>query len=197
MPEGGRLTIETSNAYVDDLVAQAFAIPAGQYVQVAVGDTGVGMTEEVIAKAFDPFFTTKEVGKGTGLGLSQVYGFVRQSGGHVKIYSEPGVGTTVKVYLPRHFGEPAAKRAERAPMVSHRGQKSEVILVVEDESRVRGVSVESLRHLGYTVVDAAGPAEALQLLESGLPCRSCSRTSSCPACPDANSPPGAPEESPT
>ena len=168
MADGGRLTIETSNAYVDDLVAQAFAIPAGQYVQVAVGDNGVGMTEEIIAKAFDPFFTTKEVGKGTGLGLSQVYGFVRQSGGHVKIYSEPGVGTTVKIYLPRHFGEPAAKRAERAPMVSHRGQKSEVILVVEDESRVRGVSVESLRHLGYTVIDAAGPAEALQLLESGL-----------------------------
>ena len=168
MADGGKLTIETSNAYVDDLVAQAFAIPAGQYVQVAVGDNGVGMTGEVIAKAFDPFFTTKEVGKGTGLGLSQVYGFVRQSGGHVKIYSEPGVGTTIKVYLPRHFGEPAAKRAERAPMVSHRGQQSEVILVVEDESRVRGVSVESLRHLGYTVVDAAGPAEALRLLESGL-----------------------------
>jgi signal transduction histidine kinase/CheY-like chemotaxis protein len=168
MPDGGKLTIETSNAYVDDLVAQAYAIPAGQYVQVAVGDNGVGMNEETIAKAFDPFFTTKEVGKGTGLGLSQVYGFVRQSGGHVKIYSEPGVGTTVKVYLPRHFGEPATKLVERAPMASHRGRKSEVILVVEDENRVRGVSVESLRHLGYTVIDTASPLEALQLLDGGL-----------------------------
>jgi signal transduction histidine kinase/CheY-like chemotaxis protein len=167
MADGGKLTIETSNAYVDDLVAQAFAIPAGQYVQVAVGDNGVGMTGEVIAKAFDPFFTTKEVGKGTGLGLSQVYGFVRQSGGHVKIYSEPGVGTTIKVYLPRHFGEPAAS-VPSAPRWSRiAASRARWILVVEDESRF-AASPESLRHLGYTVVDAAGPAEALRLLESGL-----------------------------
>jgi signal transduction histidine kinase/DNA-binding response OmpR family regulator len=168
MPNGGKLTIETSNAYVDDVIAHAYAIPAGQYVQIAVADSGVGMSQDVIAKAFDPFFTTKGVGKGTGLGLSQVYGFVRQSGGHVKIYSELGVGTTVKIYLPRHFGKASADNSRRNPIVSYRGRKSEVILVVEDDDRVRAVSVESLSDLGYSVIGAATPGEALQLLEGGL-----------------------------
>ena len=117
MPGGGRLTIETSNAFVDDAYAQEYAIEAGQYVLIAVADTGAGMSPEVIAKAFDPFFTTKGAGKGTGLGLSQVYGFVRQSGGHVKIYSEPGLGTSVKIYLPRLYGEAAAtsRRSDLPP----------------------------------------------------------------------------------
>ncbi len=114
MPGGGRLTIETLNAFVDDAYAQEYAIEAGQYVLIAVADTGAGMPPDVIAKAFDPFFTTKGAGKGTGLGLSQVYGFVRQSGGHVKIYSEPGVGTSVKIYLPRHYWRSCGERAGEA-----------------------------------------------------------------------------------
>ncbi|WJR80004.1 ATP-binding protein [Bradyrhizobium sp. NP1] len=168
MPDGGKLTVETSNAYVDEIVSREYALAPGQYVLIAVADNGVGMRGEVIARAFDPFFTTKEVGRGTGLGLSQVYGFVRQSGGHVKIYSEVDVGTTVKIYLPRHYGEPTAEQARLGPDAPYRGLKSELILVVEDEERVRVVSVEALRDLGYSVVGAANPAEALQLLESGL-----------------------------
>lgn len=168
MPDGGKLTLETANSYVDEVAAKAYSIPSGQYVMIAVADNGVGMSADVIAKAFDPFFTTKGVGKGTGLGLSQVYGFVRQSGGHVKIYSEIGVGTTVKIYLPRHLGEAGPEFVRRVPMASYRGRTNEVILVVEDEDRVRGVSVEALRELGYTVVSAANPHEALKLLDGGL-----------------------------
>jgi PAS domain S-box-containing protein len=167
MPQGGRLTIETSNAFVDDAFAKEFAIPAGQYVLIAVADTGAGMTPDVIAKAFDPFFTTKGVGRGTGLGLSQVYGFVRQSGGHVKIYSEPGVGTTVKIYLPRHYGDAAESIKAHAPAALHRGLPTEIVMVVEDEERVRAVSVEALRELGYGVIEANGPREALRLLDEG------------------------------
>ena len=166
MPDGGKLTIETSNAWVDDTFAREFAITPGQYVLIAVADTGTGMTPDVLARAFDPFYTTKEVGRGTGLGLSQVYGFVRQSGGHVKIYSEVGVGTTVKVYLPRHLGEKGAETVKAgAPVV--RGSAREIVMVVEDEDRVRAVSVEALKELGYAVVEASSPLEALGLLERG------------------------------
>jgi len=166
MPNGGRLTIETSNAVVDDNFAREFAITPGEYVVIAVGDTGEGMTPEVIARAFDPFYTTKGVGKGTGLGLSQVYGFVRQSGGHVKIHSQVGVGTTVKIYLPRHRGGlEMPVQADRAS--SHRGSAGETIMVVEDEDRVRALSAEALRDLGYSVVEAARPTDALRLLEEG------------------------------
>jgi signal transduction histidine kinase/PAS domain-containing protein/ActR/RegA family two-component response regulator len=167
MPGGGRLTIETQNAFVDDAFAQPYAIEAGQYVLIAVADTGVGMAPDVIAKAFDPFFTTKGAGKGTGLGLSQVYGFVRQSGGHVKIYSEPGVGTSVKIYLPRLYGEAAATEQAKRLATVHRGLRSEIILVVEDEEHVRTLSVEALRELGYGVVEASGPSHALRLLDDG------------------------------
>jgi PAS domain S-box-containing protein len=166
MPAGGKLTIETSNAYVDDAFAKEFAIAPGQYVLIAVADTGSGMSPDVLAKAFDPFYTTKEVGKGTGLGLSQVYGFVRQSGGHVKIYSEIGLGTTAKIYLPRHHGGNTAQKVE-APLPVVRGSRREVIMVVEDEDRVRAVSVEALKELGYAVVEVSGPLEALRLLQSG------------------------------
>jgi signal transduction histidine kinase len=168
MPNGGRLTVETSNTYVDDVFAKEYAIPPGQYTLVAVADSGVGMSAEVMARAFDPFYTTKEVGKGTGLGLSQVYGFVRQSGGHVKIYSEVGVGTTVKVYLPRHYGEAQTAEGEITAISSYRGSKSEIVLVVEDEERVRTISVEALRDLGYTAIGASNAHEALQLFDSGL-----------------------------
>ena len=165
MPSGGRLTIETSNAYVDDCYAKEAGLQSGQFALIAVTDTGAGMDEAVMAQAFDPFFTTKEVGRGTGLGLSQVYGFVRQSGGAVKIYSEPGVGTTVKIYLPRHHGAAphAVEQAQTQPPLT--GNANEVIMVVEDDPRVRAVSVDALRELGYSVIEAADPIEALHLIE--------------------------------
>ncbi len=167
MAEGGRLTIEAQNAHLDGRYASAhLGVPSGQYVMIAVTDTGVGMNDEVIAKAFDPFFTTKGVGKGTGLGLSQVYGFVKQTGGHVKIYSEVGLGTTVKVYLPRFVGnsneESDVQHADAVPL----GETYEVVLVVEDEEAVRQFSVDALTELGYRVLEADGAASALRLLET-------------------------------
>jgi signal transduction histidine kinase len=167
MSDGGRLTIETANAYVDDSYAGEHQISPGQYVLIAVTDNGSGMPPHVIERAFDPFFTTKVVGKGTGLGLSQVFGFVRQSGGHVKLYSEVGHGTTVKVYLPRYYGPADAAPAKTISAAAGVGRLDEVILVVEDEERVRNYSVEALRELGYTVLHASGGAEALRMLESG------------------------------
>ena len=167
MPDGGRLTIETANCHLDDdYSAEHIDVSAGQYVLVAVTDDGSGMPADVIAKAFDPFFTTKGVGKGTGLGLSQVHGFVKQSGGHIKIYSEIGQGTTVKIYLPRFFGrdEPAATKAMSSQTIPL-GDTSETILVVEDEDRARQVTVDSLRELGYSVRHADGGAAALRILD--------------------------------
>lgn len=166
MPEGGRLTIETANAHLDEAYAAAHQeVVPGQYVLIAVSDTGSGMSQEAIAKAFEPFFTTKEPGQGTGLGLSQVYGFVKQSAGHVKIYSEPGAGTTVRIYLPRHFGtEMPAEIEPRAAAVP--SERAETVLVVEDDEDVRASGVESLRELGYRVVEAPDGPAALQLLEA-------------------------------
>ncbi|MDB5705004.1 MAG: histidine kinase [Sphingomonas bacterium] len=166
MPDGGRLTVETSNAHLDDAYAADHAeVMAGQYVLVSITDTGVGMPAEVADRAFDPFYTTKGVGKGTGLGLSQVFGFIKQSGGHVMIYSEPGVGTTVKLYLPRYYGEDRAaeiQRRESGPLPLAKGD--EIILVVEDDDRVRHLSVDTLRELGYTVVQASDAVQALAVL---------------------------------
>ena len=119
------------------------------------------------AKAFDPFYTTKGVGKGTGLGLSQVYGFVRQSGGNVKIYSEVGVGTSVKIYLPRYVGDLFQPDHKRADTAIEAGTAGEVIMVVEDDDRVRSMSVEALRELGYTVIEAGRPGEAIRMIEAG------------------------------
>jgi len=167
MPIGGKLTIETANAFVDDRYAKAYALKPGQFVLIAVSDTGSGMDPEVVAKAFDPFFTTKGVGKGTGLGLSQVYGFVRQSGGNVKIYSETGVGTSVKIYLPRYLGDDLPTESQDLIGGTITGNAKEVILVVEDEDRVRNMSVEALKELGYTVIEASGPAAAIRMLEAG------------------------------
>ena len=166
MPEGGKLTIETTNASIDTRYAHTNAIAEGQYVLICVTDTGVGMTPEVADMAFDPFFTTKEVGKGTGLGLSQVYGFVRQSGGHVKIYSEVGVGTTVKVYLPRSYASEPAETVTLLPPI-HGGLSNETVMVVEDEDRVRTMAVEALRELGYTVVEMSNPRDALAAMRAG------------------------------
>ena len=165
MDGGGKLTIETANCRLDDRYARDNpGASAGQFVMIAVSDTGAGMSEEVIAKAFDPFFTTKDIGKGSGLGLSQVFGFVKQSGGHVKIYSEIGEGTTVKLYLPRHRG--AAEEPARAASDGElpRARDGERILVVEDEDDVRALSVEALRSLGYQVAEAANGQQALDLL---------------------------------
>ncbi|MGB9649889.1 MAG: ATP-binding protein [Stellaceae bacterium] len=165
MPQGGKLTIETANSYLDDGYAAAHhEVVAGQYVMIAISDTGIGMSKEAVEKAFEPFFTTKEPGRGTGLGLSQVYGFAKQSGGHVKIYSEPGQGTTVKMYLPRHTGD-EAPAAEPAPAAIPSAQDAETILVVEDDDDVRANSVASLRELGYRVVEAADAAGAMRRLE--------------------------------
>ncbi|MGY2733384.1 PAS domain-containing protein [Sphingomonas sp. UYP23] len=167
MPDGGRLTIETQNANLDErYVAAHLGVPAGQYVLIAVSDTGSGMPPEVIAKAFDPFFTTKDVGKGTGLGLSQVYGFVKQSGGHVKIYSESDQGTSVKIYLPRLTGADDEAPVSTAKGQTPFGDDREVILVVDDEAAVRQFSVDALLELGYSVLEADGAASALRLLES-------------------------------
>ncbi|WP_202325832.1 CHASE3 domain-containing protein [Mesorhizobium sp. 113-3-9] len=163
MDNDGKLTIETANSYLDEAYASIHAeVTPGQYVMVAVTDTGAGMPPEVIAKAFEPFFTTKPVNKGTGLGLSQVFGFVKQSGGHVKIYSEPGEGTTIKIYLPRFFGpEEAATPAERGKSSV---KVTETILVVEDDARVRAATTDVMRELGYTVIHAASGPEALEKL---------------------------------
>jgi signal transduction histidine kinase/CheY-like chemotaxis protein len=166
MPQGGKLTIETMNSSVDDAYARQYSIEPGQFVLIAVTDTGTGMSGETVGKAFDPFYTTKSVGKGTGLGLSQVYGFVRQSGGHVKIYSELNVGTTVKIYLPRHYGDLPAD-VTSTPLHADTGHQRELIMVVEDDERVRAVSADTIRELGYSVVEAGSGMEAIRLIESG------------------------------
>jgi PAS domain S-box-containing protein len=167
MPEGGKLTIETANAWLDEAYVEALAepVPPGQYVLVAVSDTGTGIDKATMEKVFEPFFTTKEAGKGTGLGLSQVYGFVRQSNGHVRIYSELGEGTTIKIYLPRLIGsdeEPAEVAAKTPTMVRGAG---ETILVVEDETDLRAYTTEALRDLGYRVLEAADGRTALAIFE--------------------------------
>jgi two-component system, NtrC family, sensor kinase len=163
MPDGGELTIEASNSYLDDAYCRQNAdVRPGQYVQIAVTDIGSGMSKDVIERAFEPFFTTKQSGQGTGLGLSQVYGFVKQSGGHVKIYSEIGDGTTVKVYLPRSAAKTSA--AVEAKAEPRGGRSGECILVVEDDADVRGYVVETLGLLGYDVLEAADAEAALRLL---------------------------------
>lgn len=166
MPMGGRLTIETANAHLDDAYAATHSdVTAGQYVMVSVSDSGTGMPPEVVERAFEPFFTTKGVGKGTGLGLSQVFGFIKQSRGHVKIYSEPGEGTIIKIYLPRYYGpEPVDGTVTATPAELPRAKGEEIILVVEDEERVRHMSVDSLRELGYTIVQASDGEQALEML---------------------------------
>ena len=165
MKSGGRLTIETANAYIDEAYAAGQAeVTPGQYVSISISDTGEGMNADTMARAFEPFFTTKPVGRGTGLGLSQVYGFVKQSGGHVKLYSEPGQGTTVRIYLPRWEGDVETVEQQQDTPVPE-GEREETILVVEDDDDVRAFSVESLRELGYRVIEAHDGAAALRLLE--------------------------------
>ena len=166
MPEGGKLTIETANVQLDEAYAktQAEVVP-GQYVMLAVSDAGTGMSAETLNKAFEPFFTTKDVGHGTGLGLSQVYGFVKQSGGHLKLYSELGSGTSVKMYLPRLHAEQQLPESETADGIVH-GHEGETILAVEDDPDVRVHTVAVLRELGYQVIEAGDGQRALELLET-------------------------------
>jgi PAS domain S-box-containing protein len=171
MPGGGKLTIETTNSYLSDSYAEQHAgIAPGQYVMLAVSDIGVGMAPEIIAKAFDPFFTTKKIGYGTGLGLSMVYGFVRQSGGHVKIYSEVGLGTAVKIYLPRFTSDEIAEIAPVAPHpvpgVAIEGRRDELVLVVEDDELVRDYSLQVFRELGFEPLEAGDAAAALRILDA-------------------------------
>jgi PAS domain S-box-containing protein len=168
MPRGGRITVETANKWLDAYAARKHDIPSGQYLSLCVTDTGTGMSGDVIAKAFDPFFTTKPIGQGTGLGLSMIYGFAKQSGGQVRIYSEVGEGTTVCIYLPRHHGtgeeiDPLAALSE-VP----RAEQGETVLVVDDEPTVRMLVTEVLEELGYAAIEAADSASGLKVLQSDV-----------------------------
>ncbi|WP_217431718.1 PAS domain S-box protein [Brevundimonas vesicularis] len=167
MPSGGRLTIETGNRWIDARTAKAQDLEPGQYVSICVSDTGTGMAPEVAARAFEPFFTTKPLGEGTGLGLSMIYGFVRQSGGQVRIYSEAGEGAMICLYLPRHFGE--VDDADLIPEVEQapRAQAGETVMVVDDEPTVRMLVAEILHELGYQCIEASDGAAGLKLLQSG------------------------------
>lgn len=166
MPNGGTLTIETARTAVGAHDASVpFDLKPGEYVLISVSDTGVGMTREVLERAFEPFFTTKPLGQGTGLGLSQVFGFVKQSGGNIKIYSRAGHGTTVKIYLPRMSEAAVAQEAALAE-VAEQAARTECILVVEDNDPVREFSADALRDRGFNVLEAADASEALGILES-------------------------------
>jgi CheY-like chemotaxis protein len=169
MPGGGKLTIETANVHLDDDYAAANPeVKPGDYAMLAVTDTGTGMPPAVLARAFEPFFTTKGVGKGTGLGLSMIYGFAKQTGGHLKIYSEVGHGTTVRLYLPRQgAGQAVAAVPKPVPSADLRGGES--ILVVEDDPLVRNLVAKQLRELGYRVVEAADGPKAREILDSEQP----------------------------
>jgi nitrogen-specific signal transduction histidine kinase/CheY-like chemotaxis protein len=165
MPNGGKLALETSNIYLDEAYAGMHSeVTVGNHVMIAVSDTGSGISPANLERVFDPFFTTKEIGKGTGLGLSMVFGFVKQSGGHIKIYSEEGHGTTVKIYLPRATGlEQTAAEAAIATAQVKGG--SETVLVVEDDAMVRQYVITQVESLGYTTFEAANAAEALKLID--------------------------------
>jgi signal transduction histidine kinase len=167
MTEGGALVIATANLRLDASKSLPGGdLAPGDYVTIAVTDTGIGMSSEVMAKAFDPFFTTKSLGRGTGLGLSQVFGFAKQTGGHIALSSEPGRGTTVTLYLPRFAGAIEPDRSKGPHAATNAGARSaEVILTVEDDARVRQISVDALNDLGYTVLEAASGRQAIDVIE--------------------------------
>ncbi|MDO9425412.1 MAG: PAS domain-containing protein [Methylobacterium sp.] len=168
MPDGGRITIETANTWIDESGARRHDMPAGQYLSVCVTDTGTGMAPDLVGKVFEPFFTTKPTGEGTGLGLSMVYGFARQSGGQVRIYSEVGAGTTVCLYLPRHDGEADADDVTRKLAEVRRAGQGETVLIVDDEPSVRMLVTEVLEDLGYTAIEAADSLAGLKVLHSDV-----------------------------
>jgi PAS domain S-box-containing protein len=167
MPDGGKLVVETRNRALDGRAAVAFDLPPGHYVELSVTDTGAGMTAEVAAKAFEPFFTTKPLGSGTGLGLSMIYGFIRQSGGQAKIYSEVGKGSTISLYLPRNTGEQIETEPDQSQEIP-RARAGETVLVVDDEPTVRMLVAEILEELGYRAIEAADGPAGLKFLESDV-----------------------------
>ncbi|MDB5718371.1 MAG: histidine kinase [Sphingomonas bacterium] len=166
MPDGGKLTIETANKWLDERAARQQDLPAGQYVSVCVTDTGTGMTPDVIAKAFDPFFTTKPLGEGTGLGLSMIYGFARQSGGQVRVYSEVGQGTTMCLYLPRHAEDAVPEEEPVLSATLETFGEGQVVLVIDDEPTIRMLVAEVLAESGYAVIEAPDGPAGLRVLES-------------------------------
>jgi PAS domain S-box-containing protein len=168
MPDGGHITIETANRWMDREAARSHDIPEGQYVSLSVTDTGTGMPPDVIAKAFDPFFTTKPIGQGTGLGLSMIYGFAQQSGGQVRIYSEVGQGTTMGIYLPRYYGEVDDDTPETRESLAAAAHAGETILIVDDEPTVRMLLTDVLGDLGYTLIEAADSLSGLKVLQSDV-----------------------------
>ncbi len=167
MPDGGRITIETGNRWLDKRGARERDLPEGQYISLCVSDTGTGMPPDVIARAFEPFFTTKPTGQGTGLGLSMIYGFARQSGGQVRIYSEEGQGAAVCIYLPRYYGEGVASE-DPISIAPPRTERGETVLVVDDEAAVRMLIGEVLSDLGYNAIEATDGPTAMKILQSDL-----------------------------
>lgn len=168
MPDGGRITVETANKWVDERMARQQGMSQGQYLSLCVSDTGTGMSPEIIARAFEPFFTTKPIGKGTGLGLSMIYGFAQQSGGQVRIYSEVGQGTTVCIYLPRHYGDSSDDSDPGAGPVAALTQSGQLasVLIVDDEPTVRMLVIDILQDLGFAWIEAADSATGLKILQS-------------------------------
>ncbi|MBB3904118.1 PAS domain-containing protein [Methylobacterium brachythecii] len=168
MPDGGRITIETANKWIDESGGRRHDMPPGQYLSVCVTDTGTGMAPDLVDKVFEPFFTTKPMGEGTGLGLSMVYGFARQSGGQVRIYTEVGEGTTVCLYLPRHYGEADEDDVTRKLAEVGRAGQGETVLIVDDEPSVRMLVTEVLEDLGYTAIEAADSVAGMKVLQSDV-----------------------------
>ena len=168
MPDGGHITIETANKWLDERAARLHDMPEGQYLCLSVTDTGTGMPPDVVARAFDPFFTTKPIGQGTGLGLSMIYGFAKQSGGQVRIYSEVDEGTTVSIYLPRHRGAVAQVEERDITVNLPRSDQDETVLIVDDEPTVLMLLTDILEDLGYTAIEAADSAAGLKILQSDI-----------------------------
>ncbi|WP_313899241.1 PAS domain S-box protein [Methylobacterium sp. E-016] len=168
MPDGGRITVETTNARFDARAARQHDVPEGQYLALCVADTGTGMPPEVVARVFEPFFTTKPMGAGTGLGLSMIYGFAKQSGGEVRVRSEVGAGTRVSIFLPRHHGDAEAEGKVAAGPARPRSGQGETVLVVDDEPTVRMLLADILEDLGYTAIEASDSAAGLKLLQSDV-----------------------------
>ncbi len=168
MPDGGRITVETANKWMDGRAARQHDMPEGQYLSLSVTDTGTGMPPEVIARVFEPFFTTKPVGEGTGLGLSMIYGFAKQSGGQVRITSEVGEGTTVSIYLPRHYGTADPDEVAGKAAALPRSEQGETVLVVDDEPTVRMLLTDILEDLGYAAIEAGDSAAGLKVLQSDV-----------------------------
>jgi CheY-like chemotaxis protein len=168
MPGGGRIMIDTVNTELGERGERPSDLPAGQYVAICVTDTGSGMPPEVVARAFEPFYTTKPVGQGTGLGLSMIYGFVKQSAGHVDISSEIGKGTTVRLYLPRYQGEADREATEARLAAAPRAEHGETVLIVDDEPSIRLLITEVLGELGYTAIEVADGAAGLKVLQSDV-----------------------------